>query len=746
MKKFNKLLSVLLIIAVLLSIIPNTVYAISETPQMSEEFSTFLQDGKLVLNYAKPNSKDEWYAELICQHYEDEQFADEGPMYYLTLHDKNGVPGFSDDLSMISIGLWKSGEMEELERHTVDVVWNYDEKVYQKSQEILQKLPAGDSAESTFCLTDLEFVNYLTNVLPEYSWEVSMLDYSGDLKAITENTNFIFKMDVRSGGGTFYSETGGIVRMTHGDTTYSISTDLIKVRSNYVIYVPENTSNTKEALIAAAQKRVDDYIGKGVIHISDSGKTVSEYYEQERNRILSEIADIEQEITALEQQISELESIIEAEKANAPYHNEYLVTTSEEQILQYETLISWKLESIGYLNDEYDNAKPQEEHLINAVGGYIFNLTVNGREECYNFVIVKDDDKLSIPKYESVDVSTDASVSADSSEVPLDTVIKVEKITHGEEHERICGTLEIKDGEIYDIKLHSGSLDDYITELKNGKFKVRLPIKNEYKGKELVVYYVDANGNKTKYNVTVKNNFAFFETDHFSIYTLTTVSEDDQNPPITYNEGYFSYTVTNECATITGCDKEIGSEVIIPTTLGGYPVTGIADNVFAAFSNIERVYYCATEEEWNNILIGSGNEPLTKAKRNYHNYEWSIIMEYPTCSSEGEELFYCSICKHEELGSIAINPENHEFADDFTIDKEVTFFEDGSKSRHCTLCEEVTDVTTIPNKSYLLNAEYMVTVKKSLFAEEEYNIDYDINSDKNLDILDLICLKNILLK
>ena len=91
--------------------------------------------------------------------------------------------------------------------------------------------------------------------------------------------------------------------------------------------------------------------------------------------------------------------------------------------------------------------------------------------------------------------------------------------------------IENIDGEIFDIKLHSGSLDDYITELKNGKFKVRLPIKNEYKGKELVVYYVDANGNKTKYNVTVKNNFAFFETDHISIYTLTTVAENNQTPP-----------------------------------------------------------------------------------------------------------------------------------------------------------------------------------------------------------------------
>jgi hypothetical protein len=167
----------------------------------------------------------------------------------------------------------------------------------------------------------------------------------------------------------------------------------------------------------------------------------------------------------------------------------------------------------------------------NAVGDYVFSVSANGKEEVYRFVINKDDSKLAVPTYESVDAKTDVSASTDSSEVPLDTVIKVEKITHGEEHERICGTLEIKDGEIYDIKLHSGSLDDYISQLKNGKFKVRLPIPKEYEKKNLVVYYVDAEGNKTKFNVTVKNNFAFFETDHFSVYTL--VAEDIATTPET---------------------------------------------------------------------------------------------------------------------------------------------------------------------------------------------------------------------
>ena len=511
MNNLKKICSILIVVIMVLSIIPTTVFATDGNSKMSEEFRSFLQDGKLVLDFAKPNSKDEDYAELVCAYYEDMQWGAEEPTYYLTLHDQLGNPGFSDDLSKISIGLWKSGEMEELERHMVDVVWNYDEDVSKKAQEIIQKLTGGNSAESTFILSDLEFVNYLAHLPSEYTWEISMLDYSGELKAITGNVNFVFDMDVRKGdGSTFHSEQGGITWLINGDTIYGLSYDMINMRSNYVIYVPENTPNDRESILKAAQKRVDDYIGKGKITITDNGETIDQYYQDEIASYNTQIADLEQEINELKTRLDaepELSSTIWLKEFNLEDLKRYKEGTVE----------------------EYDRVR-QFEHVKNAVGDYVFSVSANGKEEEYRFVVNKDDSKLTVPTYESVDAKTDVSASTDSSEVPLDTVIKVEKITHGEEHERICGTLEIKDGEIFDIKLHSGSLDDYITELKNGKFKVRLPIKNEYKGKKLVVYYVDANGNKTKYNVTIKNNFAFFETDHFSIYTLTTVSDDTETP------------------------------------------------------------------------------------------------------------------------------------------------------------------------------------------------------------------------
>ena len=450
MIQFKKAFSVLLAFIILLSVMSTTVFASNENQKMSEEFSKILTDGKLVLNFVKPTS------------IEDTIMWDAADNFSLENSNFMFNPDtFTEDFSKVELSMYA----EETEKHIVDVVWNYDAEVLEGTEELVANFPEDWSSYINLELSDLELVNYWRY----YSAETksgALANFSSELKTALGESNFYFEVQTYGGGREpFYTTNGGVARLLHNGIVYK-SLGGISAKANHVIYVPESTADTPDALIAAAQKRVDDYIGENIVKITDSGETVSDY------RI--EYADY-----------------------------------FEEGGLFY------------FLNS--------------AAGGFVFNVEVLEKEETYKFVIIKDDSKLAVPAFASIDFKTNVSVSTDSSEVPLDTVIKVEKITHGEEHERICGTLEIKDGEIFDIKLHSGTLDDYISQLKNGKFKVRLPIKNEYKGKELVVYYVDANGNKTKYNVTVKNNFAFFETDHFSIYTLTTVTEDVQTSPTAPN-------------------------------------------------------------------------------------------------------------------------------------------------------------------------------------------------------------------
>lgn len=134
------------------------------------------------------------------------------------------------------------------------------------------------------------------------------------------------------------------------------------------------------------------------------------------------------------------------------------------------------------------------------------------------------------PTFVSSDVATDVAVSANSGTLPLDTLIRVNEITGGDQYEKIMKILALEDGEIYDLKLFLQALEKNITKLEDGSFEVRIPLSEKLKGKDLVAYYVDDNGNKEEHEVTIKDGYAVFNTNHFSTYTLAE-KVSDVTPP-----------------------------------------------------------------------------------------------------------------------------------------------------------------------------------------------------------------------
>ena len=58
-------------------------------------------------------------------------------------------------------------------------------------------------------------------------------------------------------------------------------------------------------------------------------------------------------------------------------------------------------------------------------------------------------------------------------------------------------------------------------------FEVSIPISSDsLKSKDLMAYYVDADGKVTKYPAVIKEGCAVFETNHFSIYTIAEAQPD----------------------------------------------------------------------------------------------------------------------------------------------------------------------------------------------------------------------------
>ncbi len=165
-----------------------------------------------------------------------------------------------------------------------------------------------------------------------------------------------------------------------------------------------------------------------------------------------------------------------------------------------------------------------------------YTITVN--DMIIPILIIKDSAKMqTIGEQTTSDVLTNVSISMNSSKVPLDASIQVNEISkESQEYTDITNKLSsynTNNALVYDLKLYSASNKDYITKLDNGLFEVKIPVSKELEGKDLIVYYVNEDGKVDEHEVTPKDGYAIFTTNHFSIYTLAekgTAAPGIENP------------------------------------------------------------------------------------------------------------------------------------------------------------------------------------------------------------------------
>ena len=222
------------------------------------------------------------------------------------------------------------------------------------------------------------------------------------------------------------------------------------------------------------------------------------------------------------------------------YHVLYVPSDLEnEKILSYlQERIDSYLGKDKMIISEFDNTNSNqriefvdENHKNMSSDGKIYVAKIDNKE--HYFIVNKNTSKMQTPKLVTSDFLTDVTVSSNSGNIPLDTMIEIKKLTSGEEYDKIMKILSATNSETFDISLFAKSINKYITILEDGSFEVRIPIKEELKNKDLIVYYITDNGKKEEYQVTIENGNAVFNTNHFSIYTLTekvTTQEQIKNP------------------------------------------------------------------------------------------------------------------------------------------------------------------------------------------------------------------------
>ena len=128
--------------------------------------------------------------------------------------------------------------------------------------------------------------------------------------------------------------------------------------------------------------------------------------------------------------------------------------------------------------------------------------------------------------------------------VPNGTQLIVSEITTGNEYVLVENSLKdtVSKIAIYDISLQSNGVDIQ----PNGKVKISIPIPNDFDTNKIVVYRIDENGTKTEYTVKVLDNYAIFETDHFSTYVLAEKANIEDNTQTEEPQDEQKQDTTNE--------------------------------------------------------------------------------------------------------------------------------------------------------------------------------------------------------
>ncbi len=540
MKK--RVLSILLALAMICVLVPTTVFAAGD---MHPELEAILNDeGKLELDYVNPLESNDEFTMFMCVEQElwdlranegSEKFGDKGYSYR--------IADFSDDYSTFDIELWEIawggtsdngwyGEESCVGTYTVDIVWaEVDPDVEAFIEEKMANFP---DEKEYFEVSNLELINYGYFLDPADPND-SIAAYSSELKEFFDN-KFTFSVRIGAGDGRMYyfSELGDLKIMYDGVVYYTIP--YVGASAKCVIYVPTSTGDSYAELAAAIKNKVDGYFGEGTVTVYyDDGEyeyTLRDQYNDDISFYDQWYAEATQELETAEARLQELEDNGKGNTEEAAQLRLDIMTmTAPDSILQ---------EKQAYI-DSYEDGG-EYDFLADAAGangeGAIFVLEYEDTGLMMPMVVVKDDAKAAVemPTCETVDVKTNIQIKTDDISVPLDTVVVAEKLTEGEDLNKVVKALDkveeianVETSVTYDINLYSEALNDNITKLDNGTFKVSLPIPEELEGKDLMVYYVDDDGNVTPHDVDFDDGkkYVTFETNHFSTYTLVEVKKAD---------------------------------------------------------------------------------------------------------------------------------------------------------------------------------------------------------------------------
>ena len=220
-------------------------------------FDKIIKNGVLTLNVEKPDNDDKAYfflSEVVRNMAKTDK-------YYLEIAFPS-EGDFNPENGVISLNKLTG---EPITARKVKVVYKESSetasaKVSPIVKKIAEKAKDEVNIKNSFLLEDLYLINYLNSLKDGINSEMS-LNFSKELIELTNGSNIAYKFDTRMGSSSaglwFYLGGWGFIYY-NGDP---IDGAKIGITRSHVLYVPSDTKDTDEARIAAALKRIKDYLG-----------------------------------------------------------------------------------------------------------------------------------------------------------------------------------------------------------------------------------------------------------------------------------------------------------------------------------------------------------------------------------------------------------------------------------------------------------------------------------------------------
>lgn len=142
-------------------------------------------------------------------------------------------------------------------------------------------------ADTYYQLEDLSLINYYATSknkgLGEVGAPAKALKYS-TLNEITKGSNVTYHLMLRAGdGGDMFESAFGMMNVFYNGYNYGMQEEGIYLRR--VLYIPDDTADTKEAYVAAAEKRIHEYMGDTSVSVTYGGK-LTEVIEDSANPVV----------------------------------------------------------------------------------------------------------------------------------------------------------------------------------------------------------------------------------------------------------------------------------------------------------------------------------------------------------------------------------------------------------------------------------------------------------------------------